>query len=106
MDTPSKDTMTKLAAMEKGAANINRLIVDNLRNYSDLNVAVQEFLANPGDETAAVLDERFASCEQGFEAVRAAVANVAFVAMDADLTDEEGKLAVGGTEEEDGIRLS
>lgn len=106
MATSSKDTMTKLAAMERGAANINRLIVENLRNYSNLNVAVQQFLANPGDETATVLDERFDNCEQGFEAVRAAVANVAVVAMDAEIVDAEGKLAIGGTEDEDGIRLS
>lgn len=105
MATPN-DTVTKLAAMERGAANVNRLIVDNLRNYTELNAAVQAFLADPGEETGEGLDERFAACEQGFESVRAAVANVALVAMGAEPEeDEEGKVALAGVIDEDGIRL-
>jgi hypothetical protein len=91
--------------MEKGAANINRLIVTNLRNYSDLTAAVQGFLSDPGEDQAAILDECFSACEQGHEAIRAAVANVALISMGQEATDEEGKLSVGGVEDEDGIRL-
>jgi hypothetical protein len=105
MATPNNDIMTKLAAMERGSANINRLIIANLRNYSELGAAVQEFLANPGEESGEALDIQFASCEQGFDAIRAAVANVAMVAIDAEQIDDEGKLPVSGVDEEDGVRL-
>jgi len=98
------NTITKLAAMERGSANINRLIIDNLRSYSDLNIAVQSFLSNPVDETASELDACFANCESGFESVRAAVNSVAMIAMDTEITDD-GAMKISGVVEEDGIRL-
>ena len=105
MATSSDETMIKLAAMERGAANINRLIIDNLRNYANLNLAVQEFMANPGEEKAESLDEIFSACEQGFEAIRAAVTNVAVVAIGQPIVDDDGKMPLSGVDEEDGVRL-
>lgn len=105
MAIPNNETMVKLAAMEKGAANVNRLIVANLRNYSDLTAAVQGFISEPSEEKAEELDRCFSYCEQAHEAIRAAVANVAIVSMGSEATDEDGKLAVGGVEDQDGVRL-
>jgi hypothetical protein len=105
MDTPNKETMTKLAAMERGTANINRLIVANLRNYSELESVVQSFVSNPSEESAQRIDEQFDACARGFEAIRQAVSNVALVAFDADMTDDDGKLPISGEAEEDGLRL-
>ncbi len=104
MATPN-NTMTKLASLERGSSNINRLIVANLRNYSDLEEAVQAFLVHPSDEAAQELDARFAACDEGANAIRQAVAQVAMTAFDSIQTEEDGTLPVSGVDEEDGVRL-
>lgn len=105
MVTPNKETMTKLAALERCTSNMNRLIVSNLRNFSDLEQAVQDFVTNPSDEQAEVIDTQFSECDKGFAAIRQAVSQVALVAIDADQTDEDGHLPLSGVDEEDGVRL-
>lgn len=105
MATPNKEIMTKLATLERGTSNMNRLIVANLRNFSDLEQAVQGFVTNPSDEQAALIDSQFEECEKGFAAIRQAVSQVALVAIDADQTDEDGHLPLSGVDEEDGVRL-
>lgn len=118
MDTPSNNTLTKLAATERGAAEVSRLIVESLLNYTELQHGIQRFIKNPGDEAAQYLDDCFANCETRFERIRAAVASVATIAIEANQADEEVRVEaevnepvviaedeIEGNEEEDGIRL-
>lgn len=98
------DTILKLARLEKGTANVNRLIVANLRNYSDLEKVVSDFVSDPSENSAHEIDTMFEKCVQGLETIRNAVSYVAMMAIDDDSEQEEMHLF--GVQEEDGVRLN
>lgn len=105
MATPSKtEVMQKLARLEKGTANINRLIVANLRHYSELEQTVSSFVSSPNEDTLKIIDEQFEKCTSGLEAIRNAVAYVAMTAIDIEPNPED-EVTLSGVEEGDGIRL-
>lgn len=96
----SDDTVIRLASMEKGRANIDRLIVAHLSKYAALQQAVENFISDPTEEAAAAVDDSFKNVATALNAVRTAVAQMAvFVLSDGEVEE------IVGIPDEDGLRI-
>lgn len=93
--------MDKLAAVKASQSKIDRLIVANLGEYSNLQGALSKLISEPNAETASEVENQFEVIASGLEAIRNAIATLATV-VSGDGNVEE----IDAVQDENGMRIS
>jgi hypothetical protein len=92
------DILNKMARLEKTQKNIGRMMLKNISKYSALYDKMENFISEPTEELANIIDLEIQAIVNSLEEIKTTVAE--------SIIDPEELETINGSEDENGFRLS